>query len=597
MGGTSPLGVVVAVGAALMSATAAGAQAPTLPANDFEALLSAANGQFVEPSGPVQEISRLPLVPVPRAKCGTGSRPLPGTQGRVTAEDAASPEAAMGWTCNVSLVGHHSTPGGFRTWRYEDEAGHVCGFYDTSLVSRAGVISYAGGPSPGVTVLDMADPAHPKQTATLTTNAMLAPHESLNLNTRRGLLGAEVGNGATLPSSFAIYDVSEDCRQPVLRSEMPVPNGHESGFSPDGNTFWAAGGGGTVTAIDVQDPKLPHVVWTGDMYSHGLSLSDDGNTLYQTDPINGNLGILDVSQVQARQLNPTVREISRVTWPTVSVPQNSVPLTIKGHPYLLEFDEFAFRFNPATSDDQVGAARLIDIADPARPKVTSDLRLEVNMREVHQQTYGDPYPLPQKPLGYGGHYCAAPREVDPEIVACGFLNSGLRVFDVRDPAHPREVAYYVSPPNAGQIAGENAGDLAFSQPAFDPERREVWYTDATSGFYVLELDKAVWPHPIRPAQSPSCKGTTRHVALGRGRAVVRVTLSAAGERLRSALVRLRGPGFSRRAKTNRRGRVAFTVRSSRRGRATVRTPVCGARMRITVQEAVAQHRPGARFTG
>jgi hypothetical protein len=591
--------VIVVVCAALAFAGGASAQAPALPANDFEALLSATGGQFVEPSGPLQDISAPSLRPVPRAECGAGSRPLEGTQGRVTAEDVASPEAADGWTCNVSLVGHFATPGGFRTWRYEDRSGHVCAFYDTSLVSRAGVISYAGGPSPGVAVLDMADPAHPKQTAMLTTDAMLAPHESLNLNARRGLLGAEVGNAGTLPSSFAIYDVGQDCRQPVLQSQMSVPNGHESGFSPDGNTFWAAGGAGTITAIDVRNPKLPYVVWTGDMYSHGLNLSDDGNTLYQTDPINGNLGILDVSQVQARLPNPAVREISRVTWDTVSIPQNSVPLQIAGHPYLLEFDEFAFRFNPATTDDRVGAARLIDVADPAHPRTASDLRLEVNMRDVHQQTYGDPSPLPVKPLGYASHYCAAPREVDPEIVACGFLNSGLRVFDVRDPAHPREVAYYVSPPNAGQIVGEDAGDLAFSQPAFDPKRREVWYTDATSGFYALRLDPAVWPHPLRPAAPRSCKAATRsrHATLRRGRSVVRATLTVGRRRARGALVRLRGAGLSRRAKTNARGRVEFRVRARRRGRATVSASLCGGKLRVSVRHAAARRRPGARFTG
>lgn len=492
-------GGITAVVVALVCASGAHAQAPTLPLNDFQSLLSATGAQNVPPSGPVQTMPHPKLRSVPRAKCGPGSRPLEGTQGRVTSEDVASPEAAKGWTCNASLVGRFtSMPGGFRTWRYKDRNGHVCAFYDTSLVSRGGVISYAGGPSPGVVVLDMTDPSHPKQTALLTTDAMLAPHESLNLNARRGLLGAEVGNGLTLPGTFDLYDVSKDCRQPVLQSVMPVPAGHESGFSPDGRTFWRAGGGGTVSAIDVSDPKMPYEVWSGPMFSHGLNLSADGNTLYQTDPINGNLGILDVSEVQARRPDPKVHEISRVTWPTVSVPQNSVPLTIAKHPYLLEFDEFAFRFNPATVDDQVGAARLIDLAHPAHPTVKSDLRLKVNMRAVHQQTHDDPYPLPGQTLGYGAHYCAAPRAVDPGIVACSFLNSGLRVFDVSRPAHPREVAYYVSPPNAGSVAGESSGDLAFSQPAFDPARREVWYTDAVSGFYVLHLDKRVWPHPLRP---------------------------------------------------------------------------------------------------
>ena len=72
------------------------------------------------------------------------------------------------------------------------------------------------------------------------------------------------------------------------------------------------------------------------------------------------------------------------------------------------------------------------------------------------------------------------------------MNSGLRVFDICEPRKPREVAYFVAPPKDGTVAGLSAGNLAFSQPAFDPETRQVWYTDAGSGFYALKLAKSVW---------------------------------------------------------------------------------------------------------
>lgn len=464
---------------------------PTLPANDLETLLA---GGSTPPMVTVRRLAKPLLVNTPRAKCGKGSRPLEGMQGRVPQEAIDSPEAADGWTCNLRLISRHPTPGGFRTWRYTDRAGHVCAFYDTSLSSPNNAASLAGGPSPGVTVLDMSDPAHPVTTATLTSAAMLAPHESLNLNRRRGLLAAVVGNGLTLPGSLAVYDVGKDCRNPLLRGELPTKTGHESGFAPDGNTFWVAGGGGFIDAVDVRDPGNPYIVWEGAYFSHGLSLSEDGRTLYQTDPINGNLGILDVSEVQDRKPAPQVREISRVTWRNVSIPQNSVPLKIGGREYLLEFDEFAFRFNPATVDDRVGAARLIDITRPERPRLTSNLRLKVNMRKQHRRVSGDPNALgPTKSLGYGAHYCAAPRRVNPVIVACSFLNSGLRVFNISNPRRPREVAYYVAPPKDGTVGGYSAANAAFSQPAFDPKRRQVWYTDASSGFYALKLSKRAWP--------------------------------------------------------------------------------------------------------
>jgi hypothetical protein len=171
-------------------------------------------------------------------------------------------------------------------------------------------------------------------------------------------------------------------------------------------------------------------------------------------------------------------------------------MEIGEHRYPLEFDEFGFRFNaPPPVDeqlDQVGAARIIDIDDEAHPRVVSNVRLEVNMPAAHQVADRDPSPLPGALTTYAAHYCAIPREVDPEIVACSFINSGLRIFDIEDPFHPREVAYYVSPPRAASVPG----DFAMSMPAFVPTRHEVWYTDASSGFYVLRLAASVWPAPL-----------------------------------------------------------------------------------------------------
>ena len=496
VGGLRTLGIVLAMLLAL-PATAGAAGGPTLPANDFETALSLFDGQDISAGLPAKVITHPALAPVPKADCGAGSKPLDDpVQGRVSQEDMNQPQAADGWTCNLSQVGAFATPGGFRVWRYVDKNSHVCAFYDSSLGSPATIISLAALPTQGVIVLDMSDPAHPKQTADLTTPGMLSPHESLNLNPLRGLLGAETGTALTNQGTFDLYDVSNDCRHPVQESVTPIKFGHESGFSADGKTFWVSGGGGQIAAYDVSNPKAPYEVWAGDTYAHGLNLSADGRTLYQTEPINGNFAILDVSQIQDRKPNPQAKLLSRSTWDTVSIPQNSIPVTIGGHPYLIEFDEFAFRFNPATVDDKVGGARIMDIADPAHPTIVSDLRLQVNMRAEHQQYNGDPYPLGGKANGYSAHYCGVPTQVDPTIVACSFTNSGLRIFDIRDPRHPRESGYFVSPPSKGAAPGMS-GDMAFSQPAFDVARHDVWYSDATSGFYVLHLTRAAWPHGRR----------------------------------------------------------------------------------------------------
>ncbi len=526
-------------------------------------------GQFL-PTAPAALIPHPTLAPTPRATCGADSEPLNDpVQGRVPASAVAGKQADRGWTCNTSVVGRHPTPGGFRVWRYEDRAGHVCAFYDSSLGSPANLVSLAAAPTQGVIVLDMADPHHPVATDRLLTPGMLSPHESLNLNARRGLLAAATGTAATAPGTLDVYDVSQDCRKPVLQSLTPSVFGHESGFSPDGRTFWVAGGVGKITAYDVSNPKLPFVVWKGAFYSHGLNFSADGRTMYQTDTINGNLGILDVSEIQDRKPAPQVRQISRSTWATVSIPQNTVPLTLGGKPSLLEFDEFAFRFNPLTIADQVGAARLIDIADPARPRITSDLRLEVNMPAAHHAANGDPYALAAAggAVGYGAHYCAAPTDVDPTIVACSFLNSGLRIFDIRDPAHPRESGYFIAPPKA-QAAPGQAGNLAFSQPAFDLKRREVWYTDAGSGLYVLHLDEAAWP-TRKAAACVSKRRITIHLPRAARTATVRYLGKRASVRRRggrlTAVIDLRGqPARTVVVRVKGRTRSGRTVTQTRR---------------------------------
>jgi hypothetical protein len=485
-------GVLLSVSLQGSAGASGGFVGPKLPLNDLEAMLALPPTQLAVEKTPVV-LTAPALAAVPAAHCDSASHPLAGVQGRVTQADINSPQGATGWTCNTTAIGNLRMPGGFRVWRYTDVAGHTCAYYDTSFMAPLNLVSLLGGPSLGTAVVDMTDPSHPKLVTLLTSLAMLSPHESLNLNTTRGLLAAEVGNALTLPGTMDIYDVHADCRHPVLQSQTPTLSGHESGFSPDGKTFYAAGGAGFIYAFDVTNPKHPKVLWKGAYYSHGLNISADGNTLYQTDPINGNLGMLDVSQIQARKPKPQVHDISRVTWPTVSIPQNSIPFTSHGHHYLVEFEEFAFRFNPVTITDSVGAARILNIDDPAHPTITSNVRLSVNMQAQHRAADVDPTPLASAQLlGNSFHYCAVPTQQDPKLLACSTTSSGLRVFNISDPAHPREVAYFISPPKAGRLLGVLSGDLALSQPAFDTARHEIWYTDADSGLWVVKLSASAW---------------------------------------------------------------------------------------------------------
>ncbi len=451
---------------------------------------------------PVTQALEPALNATPEAECGPGSRPETSIQGRVPREDHESGRAAEGYTCNTEVVGTYSKPnpqgtvGGFKVERYTDASGHDCAYYDTTLLFPTSLVDVEGG----VNVLDMSDPSKPVLTDKLVTPAMLSPHESLVVSQERGVLAAVLGNPAVYPGLVDIYDISQDCRHPVLKASAPTGIfGHESGMAPDGRTFYTASPGTqTLVALDISNLSTPVPLWIGPYDSHGLSISNDGNRAYVAG-IDSGLIILDTSEIQARVPNPQVREIARLTWDSMSIPQNAIPVTIDGDPYVVEIDEFG-------AQSTVGAGRIIDIADEANPRVISNLRLAVHQPENFGEQAADPgagIPL----QGYAGHYCNVPQRVDPGIVACSMILSGLRIFDIRDPRNPREIAYFNAPIGERAIPGFEASNWAMSSPSFVPERGEIWYSDGFQGFFAVRVTNGVWPF-----KESKCKGAVSTIS-------------------------------------------------------------------------------------
>ncbi len=479
------------------------------------ALCSAVIGIATVPAVPAQTPAAIDPGPTPRAVCGPGSNPETGAQGRVSAADIEGGRALQGYTCNMAEVSHFGETGGFKVHRYVDAAGHECAYYDSTLLFPKDVLPQ-GPDLSGVYVLDMTDPAHPVKTANLLTPAMQSPHESLYLHAGRGLLMADMGGPAFNLGFVDIYDVKEDCRHPALFHSSPLGIlGHESGLSPDGNTFWVTSTGArTIVPLDITNPSVPVPLWIGrDWSAHGLRVSEDGNRLYIADVSDG-LHILDVSEVQSRVPNPTVREISHLTWPEISIPQVAIPVSIAGHPYVVEVDEFSNNFSDLGKND-VGAARIIDIGDEKNPKVISNIRLEVNMPEAQAGPQRSDPGADSSLAGYTAHYCNVPRHDDPGIAACSFILSGLRVFDIRDPYHPKEIAYFNKPVN-GTSPDAPPSSYAMSAPAFVPERGEIWYADGNSGFWALRVTNGVWPFSAEQAGASQPKPQVKAGRTGAG---------------------------------------------------------------------------------
>src|SRR5436309_1440243 len=150
------LAVISAVAALMVTPVTAMAEGPFGPLNDLLAL--GQGGGQTPNSVPVQKPSAPPIEATPRAPCGTGSKPEPDIQGRVPAGSATN-----GLWCNVKLLSHQGTSGGFKVYRYADGAGHECAYYDRALLfpMNAPNLNSSGV---GAAVRDMSNHSHPFQT-------------------------------------------------------------------------------------------------------------------------------------------------------------------------------------------------------------------------------------------------------------------------------------------------------------------------------------------------------------------------------------------------------------------------------------------------
>ena len=258
--------------------------------------------------------------------------------------------------------------------------------------------------------------------------------------------------------------------------------------------------------------------------THGLSVSEDGKRAYVVstniptaseflDPDaktrNGFL-ILDTSEVQARVPNAQMKLISATTFKDGSVAQHTIPVTIAGKPHLVMVDEGGAAGLSDTAAVKLACeakmapypmARIYDISDEKKPVLVSKLMLETHDPANCDKVLPDIAGL--STFTYGSHYCSVDNRGNGTALACSYFNSGVRVFDIREPARPKEIAYYnpagATTPRAGSfhsqlsVAGSGGPDWCASRADFDFERGLLTTMCQDNGLLVLKFAKNTWP--------------------------------------------------------------------------------------------------------
>ena len=246
---------------------------------------------------------------------------------------------------------------------------------------------------------------------------------------------------------------------------------------------------------------------------HDIRISDDGTRAYvavlgyalqreYTDVqrrANG-LAILDVSDIQERRPDPQVRVLGATHWEDGGGAQVPIPLRIKGRPYVVFTDwagpgggtnvPEAARLACGQGLPPFGFARLIDISDEQHPTVVSKIMLPVQDPANCSAVMND---LAATRAGYSSSMCTPDNPQNASIIACAWKESGLRIFDIRDPSRPAEIAYYKpmgrrSPsgsPTSGGTGG--LGDRVIQVPRVDLRQNEVWFMSQESGMQIVRF--------------------------------------------------------------------------------------------------------------
>ena len=466
------------------------------------------------------------LGPVPTATCGPGSRTETGLQGSTTLAERYSGASAQSYHCNLELVGQVQSEGASWQMAYFDH----CAYYAVANTPEQ--------QHKGTVVVDVSDTKNPKIAGYLDTPTMDDPWESLHVNQARKLLGGvEAENGTGLNGGFEIYDISQDCAKPVLKSSIVIPDStaHAGNWSPDGNFFYVTQGFRGVNAImpivDTTDASKPKWImnwkFTSDGRSHDTNMNDAGTRLYAPQPGNifapkGNssegpegLVILDTSDVANHVPNPQIRTVSTFFWKDGGQAQQTLPVTIGGKPYVIFTQETSSGAGGPTGRGGAcaqnlppfGFTKIVDISDEKKPTLTANVMLQVHDPKYCVITLSE---ATNPGFVYDSHYCNVDNQHDARLLACGYFEAGIRVFDIRDPYSPKEVAYY-KPPAQGTkvIPGSNlwnrSGRGGLSRTAdwagsfIRVVKRkatgdvELWFTSQDNGFQVVKftnLDQA-----------------------------------------------------------------------------------------------------------
>lgn len=436
------------------------------------------------------------------ALCGPGDQPETGMQGETPLSDVSTGRNRQPYYCGMRIVA-----------KIDPFDGGASGF-----ITRSRTCAYLHGSGPkgaGLAVVDVSDPRHPKAVDFVTGPGAAGASETIDVidvGDVHLLAAGDYGGGLEPPgpAPLDLYDIT-DCMHPRHLTTFYWPaNVHTLKFTPDGNRIYAGRQFGTagVMVVDVSNRQAPR--YLGDyplvlpggrqQRCHDVSFNADQTRLYCA-------GSVPTMENRKDDSAPSVWDISLVgktgvgptgAWPAIRFVGTSetrgqgdhhAPLAvINGRHYMVAANELRCTAYP----------RVFDISDERRLVAVGEFKLEATDRCLSDPEWAKA----NAAGGYGLHYNSVVDDAWGRAVfgMFNFMGSGIRIVDLKDPAHPREVAYYHpgvpekvrsgDPTAAGPGRPAPIADSCVSHDYFVRETGQIWF-GCRSGFYIAELSAPV----------------------------------------------------------------------------------------------------------
>jgi hypothetical protein len=299
---------------------------------------------------------------------------------------------------------------------------------------------------------------------------------------------------------FFIFDVSDPTKPRRIGHFQTGSTGTHRNFYDGGNLVHAAAGapglaGKIYRAIDISDPSNPLEAGrfslpeqTEGVATGGLKFSChgpahvEGNRAYLSYGDGGGI-IVDISDLTKPRM------ISQVVFRGITATQGiHTYLPLPRRKIALINDE-AIREN---GDENLNLAGIVDISNEKQPRMISLFPLpepppESGLKNFYEKggRFG-----PHNHHHHNHQPCLEDRD---DITYLTYFNAGLRVYDIRDPRSPKEIAYFVPPDPETRIGIKPTRLVGQTEDVLVDRRGCIYISDKNLGIYILRL-KNVWPY-------------------------------------------------------------------------------------------------------